>query len=70
MRHAVLLVPIALFASSGRAADPTARQIVERWREAVHAPAPGKPRTAALVATSREGGIPGKVEEWLTTAGD
>ena len=70
MRHAALLALFALSAPSGHAADPSARQIVERWRQAVHAPALGPPRTATLTSTSTEGGIAGKVEEWLDTAGD
>ena len=70
MRHAALLVLFALSVPSAHAADPSARQIVDRWREAVHAPATGPPQTAKLAATSTEGGIAGKVEEWLDTAGD
>jgi hypothetical protein len=50
-------------------ADPTAREIVSKWRAAVHAGAWRQPRTAVLASTSTEGGIPGKVEEWITTAG-
>lgn len=47
-----------------------AREIVSRWRAAVHAGKTGQPRTALFTSTSNEGGIPGKVQEWVTTAGD
>jgi hypothetical protein len=60
---------VLLFAANVTAA-PTARHVVQSWRQAVHAPPWGKPQTAMLTSTSDEGGIPGKVEEWLTTAGD
>ncbi|HEX4826234.1 MAG TPA: PDZ domain-containing protein [Candidatus Polarisedimenticolaceae bacterium] len=70
MRSVTLALLFLLPAGGAHAADPTAREICVRWRQAMHAPAPGKPGTAMLVATSKEGGIPGKVEEWVTTAGD
>jgi aspartyl protease/PDZ domain-containing protein len=59
-----------LAAAKSDPADATAQQVVSRWRRAVHARAPEKPQTATLTSTSREGGIPGKVEESSTTAGD
>ncbi len=64
-----------LFASASAAAKPappglSAEQLVSRWRDAVHARGWDAPRTAQVTSTSNEGGIPGKVDEWLTTAGD
>ncbi len=75
MRRAGLAVSLVLAATSlagsqVRPGGPTAREIVARWRKAVHSPQRATPQTAVLTATSTEGGIAGRVEEWLTTAGD
>src|SRR5262249_14980231 len=50
--------------------DAAAEQIVRKWRKAVHGRGWETPRTAALTSTSSEGGISGRVEEWVTPSGD
>jgi hypothetical protein len=47
-----------------------AAEIVNNWRNAVHAGKSDAPRTALLTSASDEDGIPGNVQEWLTTMGD
>ena len=73
-RAAILLFVLALagsaFSQTAPAAPVTAQQIVSKWRAAVHAGRWGAPQTAILTSTSDQDGIPGKVHEWLTTAGD
>jgi aspartyl protease/PDZ domain-containing protein len=57
-------------AASAPAGTVTAQDLVARWRKAVHAGGWDEPKTAVLTRLSREDGIPGTVEEWVTTAGD
>lgn len=72
MRRAAILLFVLALAAFAQSQNPglTAREIVSKWRAAVHAKSPGAPQTAALTGTSDEDGIPGKVEEWVNTAGD
>ncbi len=73
-RETVALAFVALVATSTHAQNPprdaTAPEIVSKWRAAIHAGKSEKSQTAALTSTANEGGVPGKVEEWLTTSGD
>ena len=66
----LLLFTLAVAAPALPQTPPSAAEIVGKWRSAVHAMGPDRPQTAALTGTSDEDGIPGKTEEWLTTAGD
>jgi len=73
MRRPAFLLLFALAVATLASAQTTpasAQQIVSRWRAAVHAGKWGAPQTAVLTSTSDEDGLPGKVHEWLTTAGD
>ncbi len=50
--------------------SPSAAEVVKGWRGAAHAPGWDEPRTVSLSSISDEDGVPGRVQEWVTTAGD
>lgn len=64
----LLSVAATLPAQDAQQAPPSAREIVRHWRIAVHNK-PDAARSAMITSTSNEDGIPGKVEEHVTTWG-
>src|SRR5256885_8904372 len=77
MRHAtqVVLFFLSIFithlaqAQSTTATGLSAQGLIAKWRRAVHVRNWTRPVTAVLVSTSNEDGVPGRVEEWITTRG-
>ncbi|HZU41993.1 MAG TPA: retropepsin-like aspartic protease, partial [Terriglobales bacterium] len=65
---AILLSLPSFAQSSAKLSTPSAAEIIAKWRDAVHAPYPRG--TALLVTTSDQDGIPGHIEEWLTSSGE
>jgi hypothetical protein len=62
----VLVAPTPAPADADSAAAvPSAKEIVARWRQAVHAPGAGAGAYAVLTATSNQDGIEGRIEERL-----
>jgi Aspartyl protease len=56
------------FAQSQHPASSSVQDVLTNWRRAVHAEKAEHSKLAMLASQSNEDGIPGKVEEWITTA--
>jgi len=66
---AILIVLPALAGSQDQSGNPSAQEIVAKWRSAVHV-RKSHPKLAVLASTSNQDGIDGRVAEWITTSGE
>ncbi|HMD13730.1 MAG TPA: aspartyl protease family protein, partial [Bacteroidota bacterium] len=62
----VLLTTLATL-HAGQSAGMTAQEIVAKWRNAIHKTT--ELSAAKISSTSNEDGIPGTIDEWMTTSG-
>src|SRR5689334_23246604 len=78
MRHLGKIILLAILqvtstlgtAQSAPAPRISAGKVIANWRNAVHASPSPKTVVAVLTSTSTEDGIPGHVEEWITSSGE